>query len=180
MPLAVHVVESQRPGATYATELALDSTFLSLAIFRMLEDPWQVAKLKARNLVYVFVPRLLPVHMKDPRTYAAVRDGAVVIENVVRRPLLWEWLHAIAATLVMVSAAAGLFMRRRRLRHEAFLVCVALSVILVQTVFYPTTRLLAPLLFVHMFYAGCALDAALRLFSTRWPLDTAGPGANHQ
>lgn len=180
MPLAVQVVESQRPDATFATERALDSTFLSLAISRMLEEPWQVAKLKVRNLAYVFVPRLLPVHMKDPRTYASVRDGVVVIENVVRRPLLWEWLHAIAATLVMLSAAVGLFMRRRRLRQEAFLGCVAVSVILVQTVFFPTTRLLAPMLFVLMFYAGCALDAALRLLSTRWPLDTAGLGANYQ
>jgi hypothetical protein len=91
----------------------------------------------------------------------------VVIENVVLRPLLWEVLHTIAATLVMVSAAAGLFLRRRRLRQEAFLGCVAASVILVQTVFFPTTRLLAPMLFVLMFYAGCAIDAAFQALSRR-------------
>jgi hypothetical protein len=44
--------------------------------------------------------------------------------------------------------------RRRRLHDDAFLLTVAGSVIAVNAIFFPTSRLLAPMTFVWMFYAG--------------------------
>ena len=161
LPLASQAVERQLPDAAVKSGGATDSMYLSLAFSRVRDDPWQIAKLKATNFAYAFVPRLLPVHPKDPRTRAVVLGGHVVVQNMARRPWSWEALHAIAATVLRVAALAGIVLRWRRRRSEALLLAVPASVILVHTIFFPTTRLLAPMLFALMFYAGCAIDRAL-------------------
>jgi uncharacterized membrane protein YccC len=57
---------------------------------------------------------------------------------------------------------AGLVLRRGRWKlGDAYLLVVAASVVLVCTVFFPTSRLLAPMAFVLMVYTAVAVDSLM-------------------
>ena len=75
-------------------------------------------------------------------------------EGLVKRPRLDEAAHTAVQSLLLVCGGAGVWLRRRRLRDDQALLAVAGSVVLVYTIFFPTTRLLAPAMFVSMFYGG--------------------------
>jgi hypothetical protein len=116
-------------------------------------------------ILYIFQPRLLPFY--ERRGMATLVDGRVQIPEQARRPVLFEAAAALYHTVLIAGGIAGLVMRRRRLRDDAFLLIVAGSVIAVNAVFFPTSRLLAPMTFVWMFYAGAA---GRRLTTNKSPL----------
>ena len=80
--------------------------------------------------------------------------STVRFEGLVTRPWIDGAAHAAAQSLLFILGAAGVWIRRRRLRDDQALLVIAGSVALVYTIFFPTTRLLAPAMFVLMFYAG--------------------------
>ena len=76
----------------------------------------------------------------------------------------------MVATATLVLACAGIYVRRRQLWLDRFLLLTLAVFAAVHAVFFPTTRLVAPMYFVLMFYAGVAADvlwAALKGWSTR-------------
>ena len=131
-----------------------DQILLERALAYTAGHPLEVAWLKGRNVLYLFDPRLLPVYEKSPDTRAVVSGSTVRFEGLVTRPWIDDAAHAAAQSLLLILGAAGVWIRRRRLRDDQALLVIAGSVALVYSVFFPTTRLLAPAMFVLMFYAG--------------------------
>ena len=136
-----------------------DRVLLEHALAYAAAHPVETAWLKARNFLYLFDPRLLPAYEKSSFTRAVVTGSAVRFEGLVKRPWLDEAAHTAVQSLLLVCGGAGVWLRRRRLRDDQALLAVAGSVALVCTIFFPTTRLVAPAMFVLMFYAGVAWAA---------------------
>ena len=162
MPLVDDIVrdEMTRRGVTIYRRVDGDRLLLGLAADYVRAHPLRALRLKLRNLGYIFQPRLLPFY--ERRGMVTLVDGRVHIPEQARRPRVFEAAAALYQTVLVAAAVAGVAMRRRRLRDDAFLLIVAGSVIAVNTIFFPTSRLLAPMTFVWMFYAGAAYRAAGR------------------
>ena len=158
MPLVDDLVrdEMARRGATTYRRVDGDRLLLELTADYVRAHPLRALGLKLRNLAYIFQPRLLPFY--ERRGMATVVEGRVQIPEQGRRPFVFEAATALYQTSLIAAAIAGLAIRRRRLRDDAFLLIVAGSVIAVNAIFFPTSRLLAPMTFVWMFYAGTAVS----------------------
>jgi 4-amino-4-deoxy-L-arabinose transferase-like glycosyltransferase len=110
--------------------------------------------LRARNLGFVLQPRLLP--FTERAGEARLVNGQLEIPPQIPRPLSAELVAGGFQALLLVAGALGIWRRRRHLGDDAFLLIVLGGVLIVNVVFFPTSRLLAPMTFVLMFYAGVA------------------------
>jgi hypothetical protein len=134
-----------------------DRVLLERALTYAKAHPLEVAWLKARNALYLFYPGLLPAYEKSASARAIVNGSAVRFENLAARPWIYDAAHTAVQSVILVLGLAGLWLRRARWRDDLALLIAAGSFALVYTVFFPTTRLLAPAMFVPMFYAGSAI-----------------------
>jgi hypothetical protein len=162
MPLVDDLVRAEmaRRGTTRYRRIDGDRLLLELTADYVRAHPLRALRLKLRNLVYIFQPRLLPFY--ERRGMVTLVDGRVQIPEQGHRPVLFEAAAAVYQTVLIAAAVAGLVIRRRRLRDDAFLLIVAGSVIAVNAIFFPTSRLLAPMTFVWMFYAGVTASSLWR------------------
>lgn len=117
--------------------------------------PVDTLAMKSKNLACIFQPRLLPFYEMSGR--ATLVDGRLEIPEQESRPLIFEVAAAGFQALLLAGAVTGLVMRRDQWRDDAFLLVVAITIIGVQTVFFPTSRLLAPMTFVLIFYTAVAM-----------------------
>jgi len=117
--------------------------------------PADTVAMKAKNLACIFQPRLLPFYEMSGR--ATLVDGRLEIPQQESRPLIFEVAAAGFQALLLAGAVTGLVMRRDQWRDDAFLLVIAITIIGVQTVFFPTSRLLAPMTFVLIFYTAVAM-----------------------
>lgn len=162
MPLVEEIVrdEMARRGVTTSRRIEGDRLLLELTAGYVRAHPLRALRLKLRNLVYIFQPRLLPFY--ERRGMVTMVDGRLQIPEQARRPVLFEAAAAGYQTILIAGGIAGMVMKRRRLGDDAFLLIVAGSVIAVNAIFFPTSRLLAPMTFVWMFYAGVTASALRR------------------
>jgi hypothetical protein len=132
----------------------------------MLEDALAFARshpvdalvLKLRNAGHAVLPRLLP--HTERRGSAEIVDGLLVVPPQASRPLAFELAAGGFQAVLLAGAAAGLWKRRYHLAGtDAVLLLVAGSVLAVNIAFFPTSRLLAPMTFVLMFYTAEAWPA---------------------
>ena len=70
--------------------------------------------------------------------------------------------HTLAASFVMAAAAFGVYLRRRVLAQDAVLWAIVGVFVLVYAIYVPATRYRAPMEFVFLFYAGVALEYAMK------------------
>jgi hypothetical protein len=117
--------------------------------------PVLAARLKLTNLACVLLPRLLP--FTERRGRADIVGGEVRIPPQAARPLPFEIAAAAFQALLIVGTVAGVRQRRYDLAGDAVLILVAASVVAVNVLFFPTSRLLAPMTFVLMFYSAVSL-----------------------
>jgi hypothetical protein len=130
----------------------------------MMERPLGTLRDKVVNVGYLLSPYLVPLRVATPDTRVVIgREGAMV-EHAASRPRSDVVAYAAATALVLPTAALGIFMRRRLLKHDAILRAIAATFVVVNAVYVPVSRYVAPMLFVMLFYSGVAL-AGLR--STR-------------
>ena len=137
---------------------AMDDAMLGRAIAFMRERPAHVLWLKTRNALYLVSPVLLPRDAKSPGAFATVEGGVVRVFNTQRRPWVEEGSHALAQSVLLLLAAIGV-VRRGLSGKDAPLPVMLATNAAVCIVFFPTTRLIAPVMFVVMFYAAVGLDA---------------------
>jgi hypothetical protein len=155
LPITGDLVE--RELGPSASRVERDRFLLHRALAFIRAHPVRALALKARNLGCVFLPRLLP--FTERRGSAAVVDGVLRIPPQAARPLAYEIVGGAFQGLLMVGAAAGMWKRRYHLlRDDAGLSAVAVSVVAINVVFFPTSRLLAPMSFVLMFYTAASVD----------------------
>ena len=158
LPLADELVREEmiRRGHADYDLTAQDRLLCEWAIAFLRRHPAEAIAMKAKNLAYIFQPRLLPFYEMSGR--ATLVDGRVEIPDQPRRPWIFEVVSAAFQALLLVGGVVGLAARRARWRDDAFLILVAATIVGVQTVFFPTSRLLAPMAFVLIFYTAVALD----------------------
>jgi len=158
LPLTDELVRDEmiRRGHADYDLTAQDRLLCEWAIAFVRRHPAEAIAMKAKNLAYIFQPRLLPFYEMSGR--ATLVDGRLEIPDQPRRPWIFEVVSAAFQALLLVGGVVGLAARRARWRDDAFLILVAATIVGVQTVFFPTSRLLAPMTFVLIFYTAVALD----------------------
>jgi hypothetical protein len=153
---ATQRVEAGMPGTPGRQQEGIaDRLLMREALEFVMSHPGQTALLKLQNAAWVFAPLVLPRNAKSPGTHADLVNGRVELTGLVWRPLGWELAHAAFRTLVLVAAMLGF--RNRRGIDDRWLLAVLGAEFVVYTVFFPTTRLLAPFSAVLMVYAGYGL-----------------------
>jgi 4-amino-4-deoxy-L-arabinose transferase-like glycosyltransferase len=120
--------------------------------------------LKVRNVGFALQPRLLP--FTERAGEARVVNGQLEIPPQIPRPLSTELVAGGFQALLVIGGALGIWRRRRHLGADAFLLIVLGGVLIVNVVFFPTSRLLAPMTFALMFYAGAAAGPTTRPTTT--------------
>lgn len=157
-PYARQVLRKQKPATLPSGERGDDLFFTLKAWEFMREHPWRTLRLKLLNIFYLFHPRLMPFEKSTSRTRVAfLPDGTLKIEGTVSHPFWQEALHTLSYTPIALLAIWGCILRRRQLRDDAILGWIALSFIVVHILYFPHTRLRAPMDFILMFYAACSI-----------------------
>ena len=161
VPLVGELVrqEMNRRGTDTYGLAAQDDLLMQWTIDFARAHPLDTIGMKLKNVAFIFQPRLLPFY--EMVGHAALQDGRLVIPEQKRRPLLFEIAAAGFQSVLLIGGIAGFVIRRRLWRDDAFLVIVAVSVIGVNAAFFPTSRLLAPMTFVWMFYAAVGVRWAM-------------------
>jgi hypothetical protein len=134
-----------------------DREHLSAALAFARDHPWRTVKMKLRNLLHVFNPRLLP-YDHEPVTARArqLDDGRYIVEGGIARAPAAQWLHGAWRAALVVLAIVGLAIRGFRW-DDGVLWAVVLTIAVVYTVFYPTTRLTTPMVFAFMAWSAVAV-----------------------
>lgn len=158
VPWAYETVAADVPPAGLTAperHRALDDALFARAIAWARAHPRETLGLKLRNLAFTVAPVLLPLERKPRDASARIEGGRVIVTGLEPRPLVDHILYSASRLLLLVGAVAGLTQRRGSWHHtDGFLAVVAGTIIVVQTVFFPTSRLLATGAFVWMIWAG--------------------------
>jgi hypothetical protein len=137
---------------------AVDDALAARAIAYIRRHPAETIGLKLKNLAWSLAPVLLPLDRKPRGATATIEDGTVRISGLEPRRLAEHAIYSASRTVLLGGALIGLFLRRGRWHHgDGLLLVIAASVIAVQTLFFPTSRLLAPMAFVLIVYAGAGI-----------------------
>ena len=142
-----------------------DRELFATAIAFAREHPWRTLRMKLRNLVHVFNPRLLPydhepqsarVREENPSTRSA-RSGQARywIEGGIPRSPWAQWIHGLWRAGLLTLAIVGLAVRGFRW-EDGVLCAIVLTIAGVCTIFYPTTRLTSPMVPALFVWAAAA------------------------
>lgn len=124
--------------------------------------PWTTIWSKARNAVYLFHPRLVPFQPAGPESsLTLLPDGQVVTRRARVRAPVQELAHSVVYTGILLAAVLGIYERRHRWRSDALLIGSIVAFVAVAAVYFPTTRIRAPIDPLLMAYASCAMSAFL-------------------
>ena len=133
-----------------------DTELLTSALAFARAHPWRTVKMKLRNLVHVFNPRLLPYDHEPQSARLREDNGRYWIEGAIPRSRAAQWLHALWRTMILVLAIVGLATRGLRW-DDGVLWAIVITITVVCTVFYPTTRLTTPMVFALIVWGASAL-----------------------
>ena len=136
-----------------------DRVLRNHALRYMREHPVRTALAKLHNVWYMFTPRLVPYREPtDDTRIHFTSDGALVVENTRPRPLWHQVVHGVSYAAVMAAAAIGIYKRRSfLLNRDAMLWAIVATFVIVHAIYFPSTRYLAPISFVWLFYAAAAV-----------------------
>ena len=138
-----------------------DTALLSSALAFAREHPWRTVKMKLRNLIHVFNPRLLPYDHEPQNARVREENGRYWIEGGSPRSAASQWIHGLWRTMILVLAIVGLAIRGFRW-DDGVLWAIVITITFACTVFYPTTRLTTPMVFALMVWATAAVDSSRR------------------
>lgn len=156
----VGLAEREFPGGR-ASEHDLDRFYAARAVEFIRADPPAFLRRSLRNAAYLFSPRLVPAHPIGPLTTVRLGERDLVVEGAVRRSWLEEAAYSASYGPLLLAALVGAWGRRRQARRDVVLHGIVASFVLVYAVYAPATRARAPMDFVILFYAACALRAVL-------------------
>ena len=130
-----------------------DRELVSSALAFAKVHPWRTVKMKARNFLHVFNPRLLPYAHEPQSARLREENGRYWIEGGSPRSRTAQWTHGLWRTMILVLALVGLATHGLRW-DDGVLWATVLTITAVCTVFYPTTRLTTPMVFALMIWAA--------------------------
>jgi 4-amino-4-deoxy-L-arabinose transferase-like glycosyltransferase len=161
VPLALADAQAdvERMRSSPADERAMDDAMLTRGLAFVRAHPGRVLWLKARNALYLFSPQLLPREAKSIGASATVDGATVRILHGALRPWIADAAHTAAQSVLLVLAAIGIARRGLRGRDAPLLIMLTAQAT-VCVAFFPTTRLMAPVMFVLMFYAAAGVTSS--------------------
>ena len=143
-------------------ERAADRLLTRHAVDYMAEHPLKTLRQKFLNTLYFFSPWLVPFDVGTSETRVEIDpSGRIVVLNAQPRPAVEVVAYAAFYTPVLAAALVGIYLRRRDLRPDAMLWCIAATFVAVHALYIPATRYRAPMEFVLLFYAAVALERLL-------------------
>jgi hypothetical protein len=161
-PYATLVAERRPDLLGRAAEAELDRYYAALAWEEATARPRETANLLLAKVAYFFWPRLVPARVWTPETRITLfEDGRVHVSDSPPRPIHDQAAYTASYVVMAAAALAGIWMRRRILGRDLVLWCIVCSFVIMAMVFFPATRLRAPMEFVLLFYAAVTVDALL-------------------
>lgn len=162
-PYLGDLIEKEMPSFGTATERDIDRFFFSHAVAFMRANPLRVVALWARNAFYLFYPRLVPFHPVGPTTTTRFTgDDGITVEHAANRALVEEVAYSLSYTPLLLTALVGVYVRRRYVQRDLILYVTLFSFVVVYSIYWPATRVRAPMDFVLMFYCACAITGVVR------------------
>lgn len=156
MDLFLNAIHDQL-AADPRTPPGADRPGFNEAVAYIRAHPWRTMVAKARNVLYFFHPRLVPFKPAGADSTTVLLPGwQVETTNPRVRARGAEIVHAVAYTLVVAAALVGWYRRRAAWRADILLLASVGVFVATAAVYFPTTRLRAPLDTILMAYAGCA------------------------
>jgi hypothetical protein len=159
------ILESRGLGevpASPTVQRQQDRVLFSEAWSEIRRDPAATLRLRARNILYFFWPRLVPYRGSDANvTLRTAPTGELTVENSLPRSWIDEAAYSGSYVPVLALAALGVYRRRRELHRDAPLWAVLLTFVTVHSVYFATTRFRAAVEFVLLIYAAVQLDALI-------------------
>jgi hypothetical protein len=157
------LVATRRPDLLgRAAEAELDRYYATLAWEEARARPRESVRLMLAKVAYFFWPRLVPARVWTSDTrITLLDDGGVRVSESPPRPFHDQAVYTASYVVVAAAALAGIWMRRGILGRDLMLWCIVCSFVIMAMVFFPATRLRAPMEFVLLFYAAVTVDALL-------------------
>jgi hypothetical protein len=145
--------------AEHTTEREIDRFYTARAVDFVRKHPVQSAIRWLRNAFYLFYPRLVPYHPIGPATRAKlVGPNEIVVTDPGARGIAEEIGYTLSYGPILLAAMVGVYLRRRELERDRILYLIVFSFVAVYSVSWPATRVRAPMDFVLIFFAACAID----------------------
>jgi hypothetical protein len=157
------LVATRRPDLFgRGAEAELDRYYAALAWEEARTRPREAVRLMLAKVAYFFWPRLVPARVwTSEARITLLEDGGVRVSDSPPRPSHDQAVYTASYVAVAAAALAGVWMRRWILSRDLVLWCIVCSFVIIAMVFFPATRLRAPMEFVLLFYAAVAVDALL-------------------
>lgn len=146
---------------------AEDRFFYAKAIEFIRENPEKFIKNRIKNFLLFFDPWLVPRYALGRYSLEPSPDGSLTIRPLAQnqaplRSLAGEGVHALIRGALLILGFMGMWQRRRELFGRDFVMLLFLiNFWFVYSVFWPSTRLYSPVMFVFMFYAAVSLHGLL-------------------
>ncbi len=161
---AVQVAKSRLgvPPDAHVSPRELDRALTSAALTFMREHPWRTLRLKLLNVLYFFDVRLVPLEpMGDETTVTLGANGSVAVLNPRRRSTAASLAHSVVYGVILIGAMVGFYLRCHQWRRDLLLLASLAVFAGVASIYFPTTRMRAPVDPILMLYAGCTAAAIL-------------------
>ncbi len=161
------LVGKERPDLAIGigTRKERDQFFTQKAFEFIKVNPWRTLKLKIKNVGYLFYPRLVPFHpMHRDSKLIWYDNGSYRVENPGRRSIFHELSYTISYGFIALTAMIGIYIRRKEFGKDLILYLIVFSFIVVYSLYFPTTRLRAPMDFILIFYSACTIESFLKRF----------------
>ena len=152
------VLREKAPELESGNENRLNQFFTDEAFKFMKENPIRTMKLKVLNVIYLFYPRIVPFHPMGEAARVTFQEGKISVNGTLPRSATAEWAHSIFYSFILAAAIFGIYLRRREFSNDLILYFIILSFTIIYSLYWPATRLRAPMDFVLMFYAASALN----------------------
>lgn len=135
-----------------------DAFLTRRAFAHMAEHPLATLRQKILNVSYLLSPRITPYEIAGPDTRVRTDGDAVVrVDGALPRARLEIVAYAAVTLVLLVGGAAGVYLRRRELGHDAILWAIFATFTIVNAFYVPATRYTAPMQVVLIFYSAVAI-----------------------
>jgi len=170
-PYLGSLLVSEMPGWATESERERDRFYFRHAVQFMKDHPGRTAALSLRKAALFFCPRLVPFHPVGKQTFVRFSgEEEVTVVNAVTRGAWEEAAYSLAYAPLVALGLVGAYRRRRSAFGADFILhAVVISFLGVYSIYWTATRVRAPVDFVWMFFAACALTGRTA------PRDTAVP-----
>ncbi len=172
VPYAQELARKEMPDYEHKSPKEIDRFFADKAWDFVKKNPGRILQLKIENLIYFFCPWVVPFYsLADGHVEINGTEGRIVPNNLNQpwRQTYWVMIHAAAYGFILITALAGMFLRRSFLfREDLPMTGLLLYFAALYSLFYWTsTRLETPVIFVLIFYSSAGINSLIE-FSQKY------------